>query len=649
MSRKEAMDQYAAALRSGKNYYKLAVSRGEYPYPTVLDNIINPDDIIDRVSLGVINIPTELIAGTKTEGRVSALAGNFMPLLGEDTEFATKWTDLCEAHLSDEGIRDPILCFEYLGRFYVQEGNKRASVLMSYGAPSIPGYVTRLMPAYTDNAVVQRYYEFVDFYSRAGIYGVVLRYPGEYDRLQAELGLEKDHVWTEEERKRFLSAFSFFKSSYARVYKDRGKEDATPAEALLVWLDVFSLADIRNLSTSQLDEKLTALLPDIKNYIQREALEVVMDPDEKQKSVLSKFLSPIRDRHVNASFFMESTGGNWSLSHEQGVAYVSEKLGNIVDTQICYTDHRDAFAAMEKAVTDGADVLFATSPTMMESSRKIAALYSNVKVLNCALSLPFTGVRNYYGRLYECKFITGAIAGAMADDNTIGYIANFPVYGTIAGINAFALGARMTNPRARVMLEWSCLPGNPLEKLRQAGVRVISNKDASGLNQTHWDLDWGTYMLREDGSMMPLAVPCWNFGSFYETIIKSISEGTWLNVSAEKAINYWWGMKSGIIDIQFSDSIPIGVRFLAKRLREGIINETVEPFRTEIFDRDGVKRNEEGKSMAMEDIMFMDWLCENVDGRIPEFEELKESDRDIVRILGVYRASIPPVKEEETL
>ena len=108
-------------------------------------------------------------------------------------------------------------------------------------------------------------------------------------------------------------------------------------------------------------------------------------------------------------------------------------------------------------------------------------------------------------------------------------------------------------------------------------------------------------------------------------------------------------MKSGIIDIQFSDSIPIGVRFLAKRLREGIINETVEPFRTEIFDRVGVKRNEEGKSMAMEDIMFMDWLCENVDGRIPEFEELKESDRDIVRILGVYRASIPPVKEEETL
>ena len=52
----------------------------------------------------------------------------------EDTEFAAKWAGLCAAHLSDEGIRDPIKCYEYLGNFYVQEGNKRVSVLKSYEA-----------------------------------------------------------------------------------------------------------------------------------------------------------------------------------------------------------------------------------------------------------------------------------------------------------------------------------------------------------------------------------------------------------------------------------------------------------------------------------------------------------------------------------
>ena len=647
MSRKEAIAQYTSALSAGKNYYKLAISRGEYPYPPALDYIVHPGDVLDQVELGLVNIPADLIAGTKTEGRISALAGNFMPLLGTDSEFAVKWIDLCEAHLSDEGIRDPIQCYEYLGRFYVQEGNKRTSVLLSYGAPTIPGYVTRLMPSYSDDEVVQRYFEFVDFYALSGVYGVVFRYPGEYKRLQAELGLESDHVWTEDERKRFQSAFSFFKSSYARVWKNREKEDATPAEALLVWLSVFTLTDIRTLSSSKLDENLTALLPDIRDYVVRGGLEVVTE-ETKQKSIVTKLLSPIRDKHVTAGFIC-GAGGTWTRSHEHGRQYVQEKLGNIIDTRIYRVNDRDAFSCMEEAVSDGADVIFATEPTMIDASRKIAAMHSGLIVLNCAMSLPYTGVKTYNGRLYECKFITGAIAGAMAEDDRIGYIANFPIYGTIAEINAFALGARMTNPRARIQLEWSCIPGNPAEKLREAGIRVISNKDASNLQNSHWDLEWGTYKLNDDGSMLPLAVPCWNFGSFYESVLKSVSEGTWIRTPSEKAVSYWWGIKSGVIDLQFSDSIPAGVRFLAERLREGIIDGNTEPFRTEIFDQSGNRRNTAGRSMDPDEIMYMDWLCENVDGRIPEFEELREADRSVVRILGVYRYRIPPEKEEEKL
>ena len=649
MSRKEAIDQYAAALKAGKNYYKQAVARGDFPYTHVLDYLIRDEVIIDQVSLGVINIPTELIAGTKTAGRVFALAGNFMPLLEEDSEFATKWTDLCEAHLSDEGIRDPIVCYEYLGRFYVQEGNKRTSVLMSFGAPSIPGYVTRLMPAWSENDYIQRYYEFVDFYALSGVYGLVFRYPGEFVRLQAELGFEKDHVWTEEERKRFLSAFSFFKASYNRVWKNRGQEDATPAEALHVWLDLFSMADIRELSSDKLDAELTSLLPDIRQYVQRRGLEVVTEEKSQPKCIITKFLSPIHDKHVKAAFIYEKEAGTWTHSHEHGREYAAERLGSIADTKAYYAKNSDYFASMEEAVNDGADVIFATTPVMIEASRKIAALNSGVKVLNCALSLPYTGVRTYQGRGYECKFITGAIAGAMAENDEIGYIADFPVYGTIAAINAFALGAKMTNPRARIMLEWSCLPGNPVDKFRNTGINVISNRDTAHLNHSHWDYEWGTYKLAEDGSLIPLAVPYTNFGSFYESIIKSISEGTWISGTPEKPINYWWGMKSGVIDIQFSDSIPSGVHFLAQHLREGIINGSVEPFRTEIYDRDGVKRNDAERSMSAEEIMYMDWLCDNVDGRIPEYDELRESDKGIVRILGIHRYSIPPEKEEETL
>ena len=41
----------------------------------------------------------------------------------------------------------------------------------------------------------------------------------------------------------------------------------------------------------------------------------------------------------------------------------------------------------------------------------------------------------------------------------------------------------------------------------------------------------------------------------------------------------------------------------------------------------------------------MDWLCDNVIGTIPAFEELRPISQKLVRVLGVYRDRIPPEKE----
>jgi hypothetical protein len=82
--------------------------------------------------VGLVEIPTELIRGTKSAGRVFSFTAGFLPLLEETTEFGSKWVSLCMANLSEEGIRDPIICYEYYGNFYVQEGNKRVSVLKHF-------------------------------------------------------------------------------------------------------------------------------------------------------------------------------------------------------------------------------------------------------------------------------------------------------------------------------------------------------------------------------------------------------------------------------------------------------------------------------------------------------------------------------------
>ena len=189
MATGEAQQYYAAALKAGQKCYREAVLKGEYPYPQVLDEIFDEHLAAGRVELGTMNIPMDQIVGTKSQGRRNAFASNFMPLLPMETEFGMKWLSLCEANLSSEGIRDPIRCYEYLGRFYVQEGNKRVSVLRAFDSPSIAASVVRIIPVWSEEEEIRVYYEFMEFYALSKLYRVRFSRPGQYRKLQAALGL----------------------------------------------------------------------------------------------------------------------------------------------------------------------------------------------------------------------------------------------------------------------------------------------------------------------------------------------------------------------------------------------------------------------------------------------------------------------------
>jgi len=294
-------------------------------------------------------------------------------------------------------------------------------------------------------------------------------------------------------------------------------------------------------------------------------------------------------------------------------------------------------------------VIFATTPPMIGACRQIAAKYPQVRVLNCSLSMPYAGVRTYYTRIHEGKFITGAIAGAMAKEGGIGYVANYPIIGTIAGINAFALGVRLTNPTARVKLKWSCLEGNPVEELLSEGVTVISNRDV-GATQPHWAWEWGTYQVDAQGNLSPLASPRWHWGKFYERVVRSIFAGNWETLGVEapqKAVNYWWGMSSGVIDVELYEKLPSGMLQLGEILKKGLIDGTIDPFRCQITDQNGNLRNDGSRGFTPEELMNMDWLCDSLDGIIPAYDDLLPASQTLVRHLGVERDSLQPETGEE--
>ena len=186
-------------------------------------------------------------------------------------------------------------------------------------------------------------------------------------------------------------------------------------------------------------------------------------------------------------------------------------------------------------------VIFTTTVPLIFACRKLAPKYPGVRFLNCSVDMPYPGVRTYYSRIYEAKFLLGVIAGALAVDDRIGYVADGPIFGTPAAINAFALGAQLTNPRAWIELRWSCCESSPAARLAQEGLRVICARDLPGTGDSP---DWRGLCLAQEAGPVCTALPVWNWGEVYIRLARSILRGGWDELSAAAAVNYWWGASS---------------------------------------------------------------------------------------------------------
>ena len=647
----DAIEQYQKAFKAAQKEYKELVSAGENPHPAVLDNIL-PEGLSSQ-AIGLVEIPTQRIVGTKSAGRVTAFTPSFLPLLEPGTEFAAKWTALCDAHLSPVGIRDPILCYEYMGDFYVQEGNKRVSVLRSFDAARIPGIVHRILPPVSDDPEVVAYYEFLDFFQDARTYEVRYRTPGNYKKLLSALGREPGVAWTQWEIRTFHSYLQYFRDAY---YALGGKKlSLTPEEALLQWLEVFTFRDLGRMTASELKKALSGLWDDLVAMSTETPLQLSTDPvqQEAKGGILSWFIST--PEHLNIAFIhqMDPKTSTWTGGHEFGIQNLKRRLRDKVTVRSYF--HADTPEStdrlLEQAVGDGADLVFTTTPRLNRATVKAALKYPQVRFFNCSVAVPYSSVRSYYCRIFEGKFITGAIAGAMAGNDRIGYIGSYPIFGVPASVNAFALGAQMTNPRARIDLRWSCLGCNPVKEFIEKGYQVISNRDVPTPQQNYLEFgEYGTYLVEPDKTLTPLASPCWLWGNFYERIVRSILNGTWeQHTDHTVATNYWWGMDSGVIDVEFSKKLPESLRFLARSLSDALKHGTLDPFFRKIVSQDGTVRNDGSRHFTPDELLRMDWLCDNIDGSIPPFEEVLPFAQPMLRELGVYKDTIPPEKEEENM
>lgn len=639
-----AMEDYSKAHKLGKKDYQLRLIRGERPVLAALDDILPPKGSYSEVSLGLVQIPSDQLVGTRNEGRSNAFSGNFMPILGEKTEFADKWASLSSIHV-EEGIRDPIQAYEYMNKFYVEEGNKRASVLKYFGAVSIPGYVTRIIPPRTDAVENKIYYEFLDFYELSKVNYIWFTQTGSFKKLQMEVKGAADAKWNDEDRLAFSSMYTRFSAEFQ---KNGGKKlSVTQGDAFLSFIQLYQYEKLRDLTTVQLQILVKKAWEEFELLKERDDVKLKLDPTAGEKKTL---LAPLLDRLLPQSapkllkiaFVYSKTPAisSWTYTHELGRLYLEQKFQGELHTVVYENVTDDTIeSVLRTAISDGCNLIFTTAPSFVLPSVKAGIEHPEVYILNCSLNTSHRYIRTYYARMHEAKFLMGAIAGAMAENDHIAYIGDYPIYGTIANINAFALGAQMVNPRAKIYLDWSSRKGMDLNAfVDEVKPSIISGRDMM-MPEEKMRL-YGIYHY--DGeNRWRLAMPLCHWGKFYEQLIDAILDGNWKyddDPSSVKAINYWWGMSARVVDIICSKSLPVGITRLVDFLRHTIKHNHFNPFTGIIYSQKGIVQDSLAGTLTPEELVTMDWLANNVVGSIPKKEELTEGAQPVVSQQGVKGA-----------
>ena len=319
-------------------------------------------------------------------------------------------------------------------------------------------------------------------------------------------------------------------------------------------------------------------------------------------------------------------GAGYSFAHDQGIVAMQQTLG-LSDGQIIRKNNvsdSDAVAirtAIEECLEEGCQIIFGTSWGYMDTMEQLAAEYPEVIFSHCSgYKSNGTNFNNYFGRIYQARYLAGVAAGLKTQSDKIGFVAamgkdNSEVTG---GINAFAMGIESVNPDAKVYVKvtnsWfdPTLEQQAAESLLDMGCDVIGQHADTTAPQLAaeargvWGCGYNSDMTK-DAPAAHLTAPIWNWGAYYTSAVQSVIDGTWTGE------NYFGGMTEGLVDISpLSDNVADGTAEAVDAAKQKILGG-FKVFEGNIVDNEGNQICTEGNALADGDITGkMNWYYKNV-------------------------------------
>jgi basic membrane protein A and related proteins len=340
--------------------------------------------------------------------------------------------------------------------------------------------------------------------------------------------------------------------------------------------------------------------------------------------VLAIFVSSASaaEKELKVGFIYVSPVGDagYSYSHDVGRQAVAKMEGVTTSYVEAVPEGPDSERVMQNMARKDFDIIFATSFGYMDSMVKVAKQFPKTIFLHCSGFKMAENMGNYFGRIYQPRYLSGIVAGAMTKTNTIGYVAAFPIPEVIRGINAFTLGVRSVNPKAVVRVVWTKTWYDPAtekeaaKSLLDVGADVIAqHQDSPGPQEAAQEK--GVYSIGYNSDMAAFApkahltAPVWKWAAYYVPVVESIRKGTW------KAEAAWPGMAEGVVDLApFGPMVPKELQDKVNTEKANIIAGKQKIFVGPIKDQDGVVKVTEGVVMTDSELLSFTWFVEGVVG-----------------------------------
>ena len=321
-------------------------------------------------------------------------------------------------------------------------------------------------------------------------------------------------------------------------------------------------------------------------------------------------------------------GSGYTYTHDLGIQGMQQNL-NLSDDQIVRkinisdTDADATRAAIQECIDEGCNIIFTTSWGYMETTAEMAEEYPDIYFSHgTGYMSNGKNFNNYFGRIYQARYLSGIVAGMNTKSDKIGYVAamdstNSEVTG---GIDAFAMGIYSVNQNAKVYVKvtnsWFDPDGEKAaaEMLLNMGCDVIAQHCDTEYPQTLAQ-EKGVYSIGYNSDMSknaPEVCLCsviWNWSAYYTSVVQSVIDGTW------DGSNYYGGMNENLVGLtSLADFCADGTEEKVEEAKAAILSGENGVFDGVIETNTGETVGKEGKTLDDATITGgIDWYFKTVE------------------------------------